>query len=351
MIIDDLLLEKCIGKGAFGEVYLTSKKGDESKKFATKKWEREEIDGQEALKFYLTNEINILKILNHPNIVKFDSIKKTKKHYFIVIEYCNGGELSKILEKYKERYGHPFTQEIVQHFMRQIIGAFNYMHEKKITHKDINLENILINFESEKDKEDLNLMKANVKIIGFGFSTYGSPTIAKVDAIQNKKITLHPIAFEKLKSSGQKKVTLDHEQKDDIWSLGNICYEMIIGRPAFDGENKEEIIKKIQEGAYTVPTNLSKELISFIYGMLIFDPSYRLSSKQLLKHPFITNEIKEFHLIDLKQIEEEIVNNELKININKIKTIWYNFNFDNEEKLVNVDSKKQEENKPILPSQ
>ena len=235
--------------------------------------------------------------------------------------------------------------------MRQIIDAFNCIHEKKITHKDISLENILINFESEKDKEELNLMNANVKIIGFGFSTYGSPTNTKMDAIQNKTITLHPMALEKLKSNGQKKATLDHEQKDDIWSLGNICYEMIIGRPAFDGENKEEIIKKIQEGAYTVPTNLSKELISFIYGMLIFYPSYRLSSKQLSKHPFIANEIKEFHPIDLKQVEEEIVNNELKMNINTIKTIWYNFSVNNEEKLVNVDRKKQEDNKPILPSQ
>ena len=82
MQIDNLILEKCLGKGAFGEVYLTRMKGDNIKYYATKKYERDKIERDETFK-YLNNEIEILKTLNHPNIVKFIDIKKTKKHYYI----------------------------------------------------------------------------------------------------------------------------------------------------------------------------------------------------------------------------------------------------------------------------
>ncbi len=146
MIVENYILEKCLGKGAFGEVYLTTLRDDKTKKFATKKLDRNEIERTEAVK-YLKNEIQILQKLNHPNIVKFENIKKSKKHFYLIMEYCNGGELSKALEKYQEKYGKPFSQEIVQYLMRQIISAFKYIHENKVIYRDIKLDNILLNFE------------------------------------------------------------------------------------------------------------------------------------------------------------------------------------------------------------
>ena len=129
MKLENYVLEESIGKVAFGELYLTSIK-DDSKKYATKKILREEIENNGCMN-YLRNEIAILQYLNHPNIVKFKEVKKTKKHFFIIFEYCNGGKLSQALKKYKEKYGKPFDEKIVQHFMKQIISAFKYMHEKK----------------------------------------------------------------------------------------------------------------------------------------------------------------------------------------------------------------------------
>ena len=76
---------------------------------------------------YLSNEIMILKNLNHPNIVKFQDLKKTKNHYFLIMECCNGGELADALDKYKQKNGTAFPEELVQHFMRQIIDAFKYL--------------------------------------------------------------------------------------------------------------------------------------------------------------------------------------------------------------------------------
>jgi serine/threonine protein kinase len=202
MILENYVLEKNLGKGAFGEVYLTKRKDNPNVRFATKKLDREQIEGSEAVK-YLKNEIEIMQKLDHPNIVKFETIKKTKKHFYLIMEFCNGGELSKALEKYQEKNGHPFTQEIVQHLMRQIIDAFKYIHGQKVIHRDIKLENILLNFESEEDKEGLNMMKAQVKIIDFGFACFINKSGLLYSTL-GSPINMDPIILKKLNSSGKK---------------------------------------------------------------------------------------------------------------------------------------------------
>ena len=337
MIIDNYILEKCIGKGAFGEVYLTSVKGDSNKKLATKKLERSEIEGTEALK-YLKNEIQILQKLNHPNIVKFDSIKKTKKHYYIVMEFCNGGELTKALEKYQAKYGKPFSQEIVQHLMRQIIAAFKYIHAEKVVHRDIKLDNILLNFESEKDKEELNMMKATPKIIDFGFACFVNKSGLLYSTL-GSPINMDPIILKKLNSNSKKARQLGYDQKADIWSLGTICYEMLIGKSAFDANDMDELVEKIEDGTYTIPTSLSSEVVSFINGMLQYDSQKRLSSDELIKHPFLTKEVKDFHPIDLKKVSKKVGDEGLEINTKKNKSIWAIFNATDEKKLLGINRK------------
>ena len=102
MEIEDIVLEKQIGKGAFGEVYLTSK-AKCKKKFATKKIKKSMVQ-QEKLKKYFNNEIFILKNVKHPNIIVLEEIKKTMYNFFLVFEFCNGGGLSNCLEKYQKKY-------------------------------------------------------------------------------------------------------------------------------------------------------------------------------------------------------------------------------------------------------
>ena len=332
MIVDNLILEKCLGKGSFGEVYLTTKKGSD-KKYATKKFEREQIEGTEAMK-YLKNEIIILQNLKHPNIVKFEDVKKTKKHFYIVMEYCNGGELSQALEKYQEKYGKPFSQEIVQHLMRQIIDAFRYIHSLKIIHRDIKLDNILLNFENEEDKENLNMMKATAKIIDFGFACRISKSGLQYSTL-GSPINMDPIILKKL-SSGRKARQLGYDIKADIWSLGTICYEMLIGKSAFDAEDMDELVSKIEDGTYTVPTNLSKEVISFLNAMLQYDSHQRLNSLELSRHVFLTKDVKDFQSIDMKKISKKVSNDKLNINVKRNKSIWAIFNADDEDKLTKI---------------
>jgi serine/threonine protein kinase len=298
------------------------------KKYATKKIDREEVEKGEGIK-YLKNEIIILQYLRHPNIVRFEEVKKTKKHYYIVMEYCNGGELSKALEKYIEKYGKPFSEEIVQHLMRQIIDAFKFMHERKIIHRDVKLDNILLNYETEEDKKNLNLMKAQVKIIDFGFSCKIDKSGLQFTAL-GSPINMDPIILKKLNASSKKERQLGYNQKADIWSLGTICYEMLIGKSAFDADDMEDLVNKIENGSYNVPTNLSHEVVSFLNGMLQYEGNNRLTADQLSRHAFLTKNVKDFTPLSLNKTNK--VMNTKKLN----QSIWAIFGANDENKLMNI---------------
>ena len=342
MKLGSYTIEKLLGEGSFGKVHLTRKEGD-SKKYATKELDREEIDSSEAKK-YLINEIRILQSLNHPNIVKFVDIKKTKKHYYIMMEFCNGGELSKNLEKYMNKNGTAFPEELVQHFMRQIIDAFKYIHGKKIIHRDVKLDNILLHFDNEEDKKNFNLMKAQVKIIDFGFSCIYND-IKK--SILGSPINMDPLILKKLTDSTGATRELGYDMSADIWSIGTICYEMLIGKSAFDSNDIKELSDKIEKGAYKVPTNISAELVSFLNGMLQYEGKNRLNAEQLSRHAFLTKDVKQFKRINLNEISNKIEDNQIEVDTHENKTflqkkpiknstIWSIYNGNQENVLTNI---------------
>ena len=285
--IEDLTLLKLLGKGSFGEVYLSTKKGKPDY-FATKKIDRKIAD-KPSFQKYLNNEIKILTKLNHPNIVKLEEVKKSKDHYYLVMEYINGGGLSDCLKKYMKKYNKAFSEEIVQYLMYQIIEALNYIHSLKIIHRDLKLDNIMINFDTQYDKHYLNIMKAKVKIIDFGFaiqlkndltySAVGSP------------INMDPIILKKF-SKNKVQNNLGYDEKADIWSIGTVCYELLIGKAVFNAKTLNDLVEKVENGSYSIPKTVSKEVVSFLNGMLQYDPKYRLSSEELLKHRFLTKSIK-----------------------------------------------------------
>ena len=334
MKLENYELDKFLGKGAFGEVYLTTKKG-ESKKFATKKLDREEMEKEQDAMKYLRNEIVILQFLNHPNIVKFEEVKKTKKHFYIIMEYCNGGDLTGALEKYREKYGKPFPEEIVQHFMKQIISAFKYLHSLKVIHRDVKTDNILLNYDNEEDKKNLNLMKAQVKIIDFGFACKVSPKGLQYSVL-GSPINMDPLILKKLNSSTNKTRQLGYNESADIWSIGTVCYEMLIGKSAFDAEDMEDLVKKVEEGSYSVPTNLSHEVVSFLNGMLQYEGKRRLTAAQLSRHEFLTKNVKDFHAIDLKKVSKKVGEEGVKINVKSNNTIWSIFNADSQSLLSSI---------------
>jgi serine/threonine protein kinase len=115
MLLDDYTLTKLLGSGTFGDVYLTTRK-DNNVQYATKRMDRELVEHPQYCKYFV-NEVSILRSICHKNIVKIEDLKKTKNHYYIIMEFCNGGSLGKNLEKYMEMYKKPFSEKIVQYIM------------------------------------------------------------------------------------------------------------------------------------------------------------------------------------------------------------------------------------------
>ena len=330
MKVGNLILEKKLGEGSFGEVNLTKIEGDNDL-YATKKYDREEIEKVPDLERYMRSEIIILNELSHPNIIKLRDAKKTKKHFYFIMEYCNGGNLKIVLEKYQKKFGKPFSEEIIQYLMRQIMSAFNYIHRKSIIHRDIKLENILLKFENEEDNENLNMLKAEVKIIDFGFACKLSDQNVLKESVLGDPMNMSYLIRRKLNNNGRIK-RLRYNIKDDIWSLGSICYEMLIGESILDSEDMDELVEKIEKGLYNVPTNLSKEVISFINCMLQYDPESRLTCDQLINHQFLTTDVNYLHKIALNKVSK--VSN--KIIPKKNNTIWSIFNEEDENKLIQI---------------
>lgn len=299
-MVDNLILLKTIGKGNYGEVYLTQIKG-RPEYYATKKMERTLFQSPENFR-RLAGEIEILQMIHHENIVKFCGLKKTINHYYLLTEYCNGGSLSSNLRKYMKLYHKPFPEEIVQYLMKQIVSALNYLHFNKIIHRDLKLDNILVHFPTDYDKQQLNMMSCKIKLIDFGFATklngpltytaLGTPTNMDPKILQHIKTGIP--------NSG-------YNETVDIWSLGTLCYEMVVGHMPFSGASMEELYAKVRDGSYSLPMTLSKELISFINGMLQQEPTKRLTASQLLNHEFLLKHPSQFQRMDVRQIQGTIM--------------------------------------------
>jgi serine/threonine protein kinase len=318
MLVDDLTLIKELGKGAFGKVFLTSKQGS-MQKFATKQIDKKYAANPKA-KRYIDNEISILKDINHENIVKLYDVKETSQYFYLVTEYCNGGALSDRLEDYKDIHNAPFPEELVQYLMRQIMSAMKYLHGKKILHRDIKLDNILVHFNSEEDKKNNNLLKAKVKMIDFGFARY----LKKEElaySILGSPINMDPGILRKLNRLEHSK-DYGYDEKADIWSLGTIVYEMLIGKCTFDAESMRELVSKVEKGNYFLPSTLSKEAVSFLNGMLQYDFKKRLSAEQLYRHKFLNMNFKDLHKINLNEIKKNLMGSRININTKKNQSIW-----------------------------
>ena len=272
IVLKDYKLFNSLGKGNFGEVFLT-KKGNNEEYLATKRMDLKKINP--IIKKYLNNEMKIMKQLNHPNIIHLVDLFQSTNHYYVIMEYCNGGTLTDCLKKYQK----PFPFKIIQYIMRQIVNGLKYIHSKRIIHRDLKLDNILVNFKKAEDKNNLNLLSSEIKIIDFGLARILGPN-ELADTAAGSPINMDPCILKKYNKAGGYEKLQGYNEKADIWSLGTICYEMLTGKPLFTVESLNELQQKVEKGDYYLPTNinLSKEFISFMDSHM---PYWRDVRKQL----------------------------------------------------------------------
>ena len=323
MQFGNLTFIKQLGKGSFGEVFLTSMEGH-TQLYATKKIPKAMADAPKTHK-YFHNEINLLKKINHKNIMKLIEVRQSTDHYYLICELCNGGSLNELLDKYRKMYRRPFTEEIVQYLMRQIVDAIKFLHGKHIIHRDLKLDNILMNFDNEKDKENMNILGAQVKIIDFGFATILDPKQNLAFSTLGSPINMDPGILKKFVGNDNK----GYDEKVDIWSLGTLCYEMLIGKATFEAKTMKELQTKVEKGEYTLPTTLTKEAVSFLNAMLQYDPNYRLNAEELSRHHFLTRDTKTFQRININEVKDKLTDDgKLELNVKENKSIWAIFNND-----------------------
>ena len=317
--LGDLTCVKFLGNGCFGEVFLYQQ-NKTNNIYAVKMIDKSRAKHSKNYK-YLVSELQILKKLNHPNIAKLIKVidNETQIHLLLVMEYCNGGSLLECLEKFKLKYNMPFTEEIVQYLTRQIVDALVYIHGNNIIHRDLKSENIMVHFDNKEDKENLNMMKARIKIIHFGLSKVLSSSNGFATSLVGTPIYEDPKILKAQLNLNNDLKNFQYSKEADIWSLGCICFEMIKGDKVFEASSYRSLINKIEKGNYKLPQSVSREFISFLYSMLQFEGQKRLTARQLDKS-FLRKSIKEFHYLsvnhDLKQQKEFL---ELKSSINLYK--------------------------------
>ena len=237
--VDNYMLIKMIEKFSLGEIYFSQKKGT-GEPFAIKKISRNYIDKQGlGLSTIIDKEFKLSQILAHQNICRYYGIFKNEKYYYIIVEYINGWTLSQCLEMYQQIHNASFSEQIVQYLMKQMIDAFILIHSKNIIHRNINLDNIMVHFNDENDKKNLNLLKAKIKIIDFGLALYGDSD----KTVLGSPLTMSPELLRSLVNLDNNKIVYDN--KIDIWSLGAVCYEMLTGKTVYDAQSLDDLVKKL----------------------------------------------------------------------------------------------------------
>lgn len=252
-------MEKTVGCGGFAKVKLATHVAT-GEKVAIKIMEKAAL-GEDLPRVGL--EISAMKNLLHQHICKLYQVIETEDYYFMVLEYCSGGELfDHIVEKSK------LSESESRRFFRQIVSAVAYLHSLGYVHRDLKPENVLL----DKDQ--------NLKLIDFGlcakpkggmqsplYTSCGSPAYAAPELILGNKYLGSEI---------------------DIWSLGVLLYALLCGFLPFDDNNIENIYKKILNGQYDEPSWMSQSSRRLIRAMLQIDPHKRITIKELCSHPWIT---------------------------------------------------------------
>ena len=289
-----------LGDGSYGVVYLAvniiTKQNMAMKKI--KKVKENEIDDME-----IKNEINILKKLDHPNIVKIIEFYSAPKAYYIITDFCSCGELyNQIKNQYSE------NQLAVLFY--QVLSGLYYLHSNNIVHRDLKLENILIS-EIEKDKVT-NEKYFWVKIIDFGTAKIFEKNKSE-KAVVGSSYYIAPEVLHK-----------HYNEKCDTWSVGVILYMLIVGRAPFDGKTDEEIIENIEKGQFNSKhkklLNSSEEVQDLVKKLLEVNVKKRLSSSEALKHPW-------FKKFNGKSLYSNIEKEKILVYLNRLRNFRINSKF------------------------
>lgn len=236
--------------------------------FAVKTIKKSKVGRLETLK----REIEILKTMDHPNIIKLVDVFEDEKYLHLVTELCTGGELfDRIIEKTKSEEGH-YSEADASKIIKSVLNAIEYCHHvHNICHRDLKPENFLFQTPAADSP---------MKIIDFGLSRYDD----EIEHMTTKVGTPYYIAPEVL-SRGR-----HYDKECDLWSIGVVCYVLLCGYPPFYGDTDAEIFASVKRGEFDFPSpdwdDISSQAKHFIRACLKTDPSKRPTAREAMEHPW-----------------------------------------------------------------
>ncbi|KAM9389750.1 serine/threonine-protein kinase SIK1 isoform 1-T2 [Phaethornis superciliosus] len=250
-------IERTLGKGNFAVVKLARHRVTKTQ-VAIKIIDKTRLDPSNLEKIY--REVQIMKLLNHPHIIKLYQVMETKDMLYIVTEFAKNGEMFDHLTS----NGHLSESEARKKFW-QILSAVEYCHSHHIVHRDLKTENLLL---------DANM---NIKLADFGFGNFyksgeplstwcGSPPYAAPEVFEGKEYEGPHL---------------------DIWSLGVVLYVLVCGSLPFDGPNLPTLRQRVLEGRFRIPYFMSEDCETLIRRMLVVDPTKRITISQIKQHKWM----------------------------------------------------------------
>ncbi|EAA34556.3 Pkinase-domain-containing protein [Neurospora crassa] len=218
-------------------------------------------DGVRRMPLAIEREVAILKLIQHPNIIKLHDIWENRQDIYLVTEYVEKGDLFDFIN-----WNGSLNEEEAIFYYRQIMSALEYCHSFNICHRDLKPENILLKADGQ------------IKIADFGMAAlHQEPTHHLKTACGSP----HYAAPELLKHQPYKGSAVD------IWAMGVILFAMLAGRLPFDDSDMDAMLQRARKGYYKMPSELSREAKDLIRKILVVNPLQRITMKQMWKHPLI----------------------------------------------------------------
>ncbi|KDQ58744.1 hypothetical protein JAAARDRAFT_176840 [Jaapia argillacea MUCL 33604] len=213
----------------------------------------------------IDREITMMKLMNHPNIMRIYDVYEGDKELFLILEYVEGGELFDFLVN---RGKLPHLQALA--YFKQIVYGLNYAHTFSIIHRDLKPENILIH----------SLNPPLIKIADWGMAAFAPPD-RQLDTSCGSPHYASPEIVNGLKYQGT---------ATDIWSCGVILYALLTGRLPFDDKNVKNLLAKVKTGKYDLPSYIDSQARDLLSRMLVVDVGKRITMSEVLGHPWLHND-------------------------------------------------------------
>lgn len=320
--VGNYLLVSKLGQGQFGTVYkATHTETDET--FAVKSVEKKKVNSNPKLRKLFDTEMQVMSKLSHPNILHLFEYLETANNYYLVINYCNGGDLEEHVKKNSS-----LGEEESIYFLMQIMNGFKELHKHKIMHRDFKLANIFLHDDA-------------IIIGDFGFAKSGAEmTTTKLGS----PITMAP---ELLNAGAYCKYT----NKADLWSIGVCFFQMIFGKPPWDAKSMADLQNKVKTQSgnnLNFPSNppISANCKELLRGLLQPDPNKRIEWKNFFQHKLFDNfQDPGQHQVNMADMKQSVMfrNNEDKVknlfNKNKVRDDNKEVELEAEPENIQIDQK------------